>query len=132
MMARMSPTIHDPVRRTLHERSLAYDAALDANGLAELWHPDGAVQIGAFPRVQGRTAVQGFFGQFFAMGLFTRLEHELASVWDLPDVLIYEATAIYTKPDGKVLRVPYTNVVRYRDGLFADYRVYIDTKPLLG
>jgi hypothetical protein len=88
------------------------------------------IAIGAMPRVTGRESVRAFFKQFFSYGLFTKLEHEMGAVWEHPDALIYEATAVYTKPDGSLLRVPYVNVVRHRDGLFGDYRVYIDTKPL--
>lgn len=123
-------TISNPRRRELYVRSLAHDAALNADGLAELWHPEGSFRIGGMPTVTGRDAVRGFFGQFFATGLFTKIEHDMKQVWDLPDALIYEADVIYTRPDGSTLRVPYTNVVRYRDGLFSDYRVYVDTKPL--
>ena len=124
------PTITDSHRRDLYTRSLAFDAALDADALSELWHPEGSFQIGAMPRVAGRASVRAFFGQFFSSGLFTKIEHEMRHVWNLPDALIYEADVTYTRPDGSTLRVPYTNVVRYRDGLFSDYRVYIDTMPL--
>lgn len=132
--AREAPNreIMHPERRALWERSLVADAELDAEALAALWHPEGAVQIGAIPQVTGRENVRSFFAGFFASGLFVRLEHEMLEVWDLDDVLIYSAVAIYTREDGSVLRVPYTNTVKYRDGLFYDYRVFIDTKPLTG
>ena len=120
-----------PQRRHLWERSLIGDATLDAGLLASLWHPQGSFQIGAMPQVKGQDAIRGFLERFFSMGLFTRLDHELLEVWDLEAVLIYTATALYTRADGSVLRVPYTNTVKYQDGLFADYRVYIDTAPLM-
>jgi hypothetical protein len=123
-------TIQDATRKSLYERSLTYDATLDAKGLATLWHPEGSVQIGAQPRVTGREAVGAFFKTFFSYGLFKKLEHEMVEVWDLPD-LIYQAVAIYTLPDDTVLRIPYVNVVKYKEGLFFDYKVFIDTKPLL-
>ncbi len=124
--------ITHPERKSLWERTLAADARLDADALAVLWHPEGGVQIGAIPQVKGRENVRKFFAGFFARRLFEKLEHEMLEIWDLDDVLIYSAVAIYTRKDGSVLRVPYTNTVKYRDGLFYDYRVFIDTKPLTG
>ena len=121
----------DPVRRDLYERSLVGDAEKRADLLGDLWHPDGSVQLGAFPRVQGRQNVEAFFAQFLGNPLLASLTHEMEQVWELPDASIYTATAIYDLADGTQLRVPYTNIVRYRDDLFHDYRVFVDTAPLM-
>ncbi len=110
----LTMTIRDLARKSLYERSLVYDATLDATGLASLWHPEGSVQIGAQPRVTGREAVGAFFETFFSYGLFEKLEHEMLEVWDLPETLVYHAVAIYTLPDASVLRVPYVNIVKYK------------------
>lgn len=131
MRTTFNTTFTHPERLHLWERSLVGDATLDAELLANLWHPQGSFQIGAMPQVTGREAIRGFFEQFFSMGLFARLDHELIEVWDLEDALIYSAVAVYTRADGSTLRVPYTNTVKYEDGLFGDYRVYIDTAPLM-
>ncbi len=128
--AQSSRSVGDPARRALYDKSLVYDATLDADGLAELWHPQGTVQIGSNPAVTGRENIRGFFAGFFASGAFTKLEHEMIEVWDLPESLVYNATAIYTLTDGSQVRIPYVNVVKYREGLFFDYRVFIDTSPL--
>lgn len=121
----------DPLRRDLYERSLVGDAEKRADLLGQLWHPEGSVQLGAFPRVTGRENVEAFFAQFLGNPLLTSLTHEMKEVWELPEVSIYTATAIYDLADGSQLRVPYTNVVRYRDDLFHDYRVFVDTAPLM-
>jgi hypothetical protein len=125
-------TIKNAARRKLWEKSVVADRAKDADGLAALWHSEGSFQIGAQPLVKGRENIRQFFGHFFSMPLFTRLDHEMSEVWDLEDVLIYSAEAIYTRANGEILKVPYTNIVKYKDGLFFDYHVYIDTKPLFG
>ncbi len=122
--------IQKPLRLILWEKSLVFDSNLDGDGLGTLWHPEGTFQIGAMPVVKGSQNIAAFFKQFFSYGLFTKLDHEMIEVWDLEDVLIYNATAIYTKPDGSILKVPYTNIVKYKDNLFWDYRVFIDTAPL--
>lgn len=124
-------TITDPTRRSLYERSLVADAALDADALAELWHEEGSVRIASNRPAVGRDAVRGFFSHFFSLGLFDKLEHEMHEVWNLEDALIYRADALYTRGDG-MIALPYVNVVKYRDGLLDDYRVFIDTKPLFG
>ncbi|HEU4535043.1 MAG TPA: nuclear transport factor 2 family protein [Polyangiaceae bacterium] len=122
--------ISDPSRKALYDQLLVYDATLDADGLAGLWHPEGSVQIGSSPAVTGRENIRAFFAGFFASGAFTKLEHEMIEVWDAPDALLYNATAIYTLADGSQVRVPYVNVVKYREGLFFDYRVFLDPSPL--
>ena len=102
-----------------------------ADLLAELWHPEGSVQLGAFPRVSGRENVKAFFARFLGNPMLESLKHEMIEVWEMPDASIYTAIAIYDLADGSQLRVPYTNIVRYRDDLFHDYRVFVDTAPLV-
>lgn len=128
----MNTVISNSKRKALWEESLIYDANLNGEGLGRLWHANGSVQIGANPKVDGNKNIAAFFNQFFSYGLFTKLEHEMIEVWDLEDVLIYNALAIYHRPDGSILKVPYTNIVKYKDDLFYDYRVFIDTSPLKG
>lgn len=128
----MNKQIKSQERKTLYEKSLIYDANLDADGLGTLWHPEGKFQIASFPQVVGSQNIAAFFKQFFSYGLFSKLEHDMIEVWDLDDVLIYNAIAIYTRPDGSILKTPYTNIVKYKDGLFSDYKVFIDTAPLKG
>jgi hypothetical protein len=125
-------TITNLTRKLLWERSIVADLELSADKLAVLWHPEGRFQIGAQPPVTGRENIRQFFKGFFGMGLFSRLEHAMGAVWDLDDALIYTATAVFSQSNGGTLAIPYTNIVRYRDDLFADYRVFIDTKPLFG
>jgi hypothetical protein len=123
-----STSIQDPRKKELWEKSVVYDAALDGNSLAELWHPDGSVQIASNPKVTGRENVRGFFNQFFGLKLFKKLEHQMVEVWELPDATIYNAVATYTLPDDSKVSYPYVNVVKYKDGLFYDYKVFIDAK----
>lgn len=128
----MKNLINNQGRKDLYEKSLIYDSNLDSEGLGTLWHPEGKLQIASFPQVVGNQNITAFFKQFFSYGLFSKLEHEMIEVWDMEDVLIYNATAIYTKPDGSILKIPYTNIVKYKDRLFWDYKVFIDTAPLKG
>lgn len=126
----MSILFKNPERESLWRQLLVGDARQDGDLLAELWHLDGSFQIGAMPRVSGRENIRAFFKQLFSMGVFTKVEHELTEVWDLDEVLIYSAVAIYTRKDGSRLRCPYTNTVKFLDGRFWDYRVYMDTGAL--
>jgi hypothetical protein len=123
-----SKSIQDPRKRALWEKSVAYDATLDSNALAELWHLEGSVQIASNPKVTGRDSIRGFFGHFFGLKLFKKLTHQMIEVWELPDATIYNAIATYTLPDDSVVSYPYVNIVKYRDGLFFDYKVFIDAK----
>jgi SnoaL-like domain len=125
-----STAIQDPQKRALWEKSVVADANLDANALAELWHPEGSVQIASNPRVTGRENVRQFFGGFFGLKLFKKLEHKMIEVWELPDATIYNATATYTLQDNSQVSLPYVNVVKCKDGLFFDYKVFIDASAL--
>ncbi|CAN5399326.1 hypothetical protein BH09BAC3_BH09BAC3_37380 [soil metagenome] len=127
----MTKEISNKERRALWEQSLIYDKTLDGNGLGKMWHPEGTFQIGSMPEVKGNENIAGFFKHFFSMGLFKSLEHEMVEVWDLPEALIYNGIAIYNRPDGSVLRTPYVNVLKYKEGKFWSYNVFIDTKPLM-
>lgn len=126
----MNTQIINPMRKELYEKSLIFDENLDGTNLGKLWHSEGKFQIASLPQVIGNQNIAGFFNQFFSYGLFTKLNHEMIEVWDLEDVLIYNANAIYTKSDGSILTIPYTNIIKYKDNLFWDYKVFIDTSPL--
>ncbi len=54
--------------------------------------------------------------------------HTLHMMFSRDDVAIFEVSSHFTRlNDGAQLRVPCTDIYRFRDGLIADWRVYSDT-----
>jgi hypothetical protein len=61
------------------------------------------------------------------------LSHEILSVWmvDEPEpATICELKVTYQRHDGSQITLPCLNVFRLRDGLIADYRIYMDINPV--
>jgi ketosteroid isomerase-like protein len=56
--------------------------------------------------------------------------HTVTNVWSDLDAVIAELKVHYTRLDGTELTLPCCNVFRLRDGLVADYRVYMDITPV--
>jgi len=85
------------------------------------------LQIGNSPVVDGKAAFaqsREFVGSVAGFG------HTITSVWSDRDALIAELEVHYTRLDGRQLTLPCCNVLRLRDGLVADYRVYMDINPV--
>lgn len=123
--------ISTPYRRALAERSFAVDFSQDATGFGALYAPDATFKIGAMPTVSGPAAIEGFVANFFSMGLFSSLSHEILEVWDLEKSLIFTALANYKLKDGSVLTLDYVKILEYSNQLISTDRIFIDTHPLL-
>ena len=60
------------------------------------------------------------------------VHHEIVSLEEVGiDAVIVEMNVTYTLLDGSSVTVPCCDVFRLRDGLIADYRIYIDISPVL-
>jgi ketosteroid isomerase-like protein len=58
------------------------------------------------------------------------IRHEITSIWSFDDVVIAELDVDYERLDGRKVTLPRCNVVRVRNGLASDYRVYLDIGPV--
>jgi ketosteroid isomerase-like protein len=116
---------------TPEERARAIFGAFDAkdiSGLAALATDDVRLQIGNSPVVDGKAAFAQSIEEF--VGSVAGFGHTITSVWSDRDALIAELEVHYTRLDGRQLTLPCCNVLRLRDGLVADYRVYMDINPV--
>jgi ketosteroid isomerase-like protein len=101
---------------------------MDAVGFAAAFTEDGRFRFGNAPTVTGREGIAQTVGEFFA-GL-QGLHHEILDVWDDGDSVISEVDVTYTRQDGSDVQLPAATIGRRRDGLLADYRIYMDVNPL--
>jgi len=116
---------------TPEERTRAIFGAFDAkdiSGLAALATDDVRLQIGNAPVVDGKAAFAQSLEEFVRS--VAGFSHTITSVWSDRDALIAELEVHYTRLDGRQLTLPCCNVFRLRDGLVADYRVYMDISPV--
>jgi ketosteroid isomerase-like protein len=105
----------------------AFDAE-DIAGLAEMMTDDVRLQLGNADAVEGKPAFVEALQAFIAS--VARVRHVVTDVWSDREALIAELEVHYTRLDGAKLTLPVCNVFRLRDGLVADYRVYMDIAPV--
>ena len=101
---------------------------MDAPGFAAAFTEDGRFRFGNAPSVTGREAVEQSVADFFSS--LQGLRHEILDVWDEGDSVISEVEVTYTRKDGSDVQLPAATIGRRRDGLLADYRIYMDVNPL--
>ncbi len=104
------------------------DAAVDADAFVRGLTADVTFQLGGNPPVTGRDAVRGMVSEAFKA--FRHVRHTLRRVFEMDDVLIYEATVTYEFAQGGSLLADYVNVVTCEGHLVRDYRIYIDLSPM--
>jgi ketosteroid isomerase-like protein len=113
------------------ERAAAILRAFDAKdiaSLAALATDDVRLQIGNAPVVEGNAAFVRSLETFVAS--VASFGHAMTEIWSDRDALIAELAVHYTRLDGQEMTLPCCNVFRLRDGLVADYRVYMDIGPV--
>ncbi len=102
----------------------------DAEAFAGVFHEDGTFQFGNVPPSIGRAAVRETVAGFF--GSIAALSHHLTDAWEVPGAAVIVGQVTYTRHDGSQLSVPFTDVLRLRDGKVTHYQIYIDTSLLYG
>ena len=58
------------------------------------------------------------------------LSHSVTEFWEVPGGLICHGMVTYTRRDGSTLTVPFANILKLRDGLIYDYRIFADISEL--
>lgn len=106
-------------------------AAIDAKNsqrFLSFLEPDAQFRFGSAPPALGIDAVGGAVDGFFAS--IKSLSHKLDHVWAQPDHVICTGTVTYTRHDGRVVGIPFCDVLVMRGQRIKDYLVYIDPAPL--
>lgn len=90
---------------------------------------DVELRFGNNEPVIGKDAYVAMSRDFFAS--LKSLRHEIHSLWAVDgNVVITEMTVHYERLDGQRLSLPCANIFRLRDGLVADYRIFMDVNPV--
>jgi ketosteroid isomerase-like protein len=116
--------------RPLHHAQAIFAAFDDKDvpSLAAMVTDDVRLQLGNSDVVTGKSAFVDALEAF--VGSVAGFRHTVTNVWSDRDALVAELEVRYTRHDGTELTLPCCNVFRLRDGLVADYRVYMDISPV--
>jgi len=100
----------------------------DAGRFAGFLSEDCTFVFANQPPVSGRGAVREAVAAFFAS--VAGLSHTVTDFWEVPGGLVCHGTVTYTRRDGSTLSVPFANILKLRDGLIYDYRIFADISEL--
>ena len=104
---------------------------LDGEHAAQSLTDDVTFVFGNQAAVHGRPDVEKTMVEF--LGALGGIRHEITGLWQAdgePDTVIARMTVHYTRLDGSKIDLPCCNLFRLRDGLVADYRIYMDVNPV--
>ena len=116
-------------------RLFAAGDAKDVDAVVQFYSLDTSFRFGNAAPIHGRQAVWDLLSS--RPDAASKVEHELLGIWTGKDgdydVVAAEAYVSYTVPGRGRITVPCTSTMRRgKDGLIADYRVFIDTTPAFG
>ena len=100
----------------------------DATGFAAFFSDDAVFKFGNAPAISGKANIHNAVADFFSK--LKGLKHRIQDVWLEDDVIICEGEVTYMRKDDDKLTLPFADILRMRDGLIVDYRIYMDVSPL--
>ena len=112
------------IRELLRATDAGDEAAADA-----LLADDIRFRFGNGAVVSGKRELQAGRGAFRAS--IAGMRHEIVAITESADVVCAELIVTYTRLDASTVALPCCDVFRLRDGMIADYRIYIDVGPVL-
>ena len=102
--------------------------AMDTPAFVGHLAPDATFQFANLPPVQGSGPIAAMVGGFFQS--IRGVRHTLAERWICDDTLVCRGSVSYLRHDGGEVNVPFANIMKLRDGLAVEYRIYADVSPL--
>jgi hypothetical protein len=107
---------------------LASVDAMDTTSFLRFLTEDASFRFANAPPAVGQPAIGAMVSGFF--GSIKGCRHEIIQAWAPPGHAIARGLVTYTRHDGGTLTLPFVNVFAMREGLIADYQIYIDATPL--
>lgn len=90
--------------------------------------PDCVFRFGNGPVVTGVSDIRQYVGGFFDS--IRALLHQIIDDWDVPGGKVCHGLVSYTRNDGTVLTVPFSNVFRIDSQGITEYLIFADTSEL--
>lgn len=110
-------------------------ALLDATDTGDEQTSDGLLADDVRFRFGNGAVVNGKRELIAGRGAFRKsiagMRHEIVSITESDDLVYAELIVTYTRLDGTAVAVPCCDAFRLREGLIAEYRIYIDVSPVV-
>ncbi len=101
---------------------------MDADAFVSFLTEDASLRFANAPAVSGRENIRKTISNFFSS--IKSVQHEVRDAWEFDKVVICEGQVTYTRHDGSKASFPFANILRMKNKLIADYRIYIDNSSL--
>ena len=105
----------------------AVDAA-DLDTLLSYMDNHATFRFANIPAVVGKKAIGEFLGGFF-QGIRS-LSHTDLEYWYAENVWSAMGNVAYTRLDGSMLKVPFSVILKRKNGLIKDYLIFVDNHEL--
>lgn len=102
--------------------------AMDSSRFAGFLTEDATFRFGSAPAVSGRAAITGAVDEFFAS--IAGLKHDVTRVIRDGTTLVCLGDVSYRRDNGRVVSLPFADVLELDGTAFREYRIFIDIGPL--
>lgn len=102
--------------------------AKDAKGFTGYITENGSFRFGNAPDVVGRKAIEDYVTAYF--GMISSSSHEVLNNWESEKGIVWEGRVTYTRLDGNIVPVNFTNIFYMNGDLIERYLIFIDNTPL--
>jgi len=109
-------------------RAFAAVETNDVDTYVSLFTNDAVYQSANFPPAIGPEGIRQFATP--AMERFSRVTHDIKAMWEPEkDVVITEVVLTYNRKDGKVIRLPCLDVIKFNSGKIKSLQAFLDLSP---
>ena len=102
----------------------------DAEKFVTFIAPSGLFRFGNMPPVKGKENIKTSVHAFFES--IGSISHDLVDVWNVPEGKVCHGEVTYTRKDGTILTVPFSNVLKGEEKNITEYLIFADTSELYG
>lgn len=102
--------------------------ARDAEGFSSFLDDNCTFRFGNLPAVSGAANIRDFVAGFFDS--IAAVDHQVAESWSVPDGVVCHGEVSYRRLDDSVLTVPFSNILKTRDGRIHEYMIFADISGL--
>src|SRR5437868_11227570 len=108
----------------LAKRAFAAVEANDIPGYVKFFAPDAVYKVANFPPVFGPEGIAQFAAPVVQM--FSKVTHDIKALWEVDDAVIVELTVTYNRKDGKVIKLPCLDIIRFSGDKIKSLQAYLE------
>jgi ketosteroid isomerase-like protein len=102
--------------------------AKDPTGFLDFITDDCTFRFANLPEVTGAERIREFLASFYAS--IEGLSHVLHEHWEIPGGITCHGFVTYSRRNGTRLRVPFSVILKTREGRICEYLIFADTSAL--